>query len=137
MVTTGLNTDAMKQYTTLVLEKRELEGRIKVINQQTEALEKILVEQFQLNGVQNLQIAGATLCLHPQLWARVADGKQAEASAALESLGLGEMVKPSINAQTLSAWVRERRDNKEAIPPQLLDVLKISETVKMGVRKAE
>ncbi len=79
-----------------------------------------------------------TLYLHRQVWASPAEGKErTDVAAALVAAGMGELVNPNYNSNTLSAWVRERVKADEAIPAGLADVLNITERIEVNVRITE
>ncbi len=93
-------------------------------------------------GVPNLPLEHngkrMTLYLHRQVWASPAEGKnRSDVAAALQANGMGELVNPNYNSNTLSAWVRERVKSEEAIPSGLADVLNITERVEVNTRITE
>jgi hypothetical protein len=125
----------VKEFLQLTLRKRELEEQIKEIDGRLNELQEQSLTLFEREGISSLRLDGHTVYLHRQVWASV-DASNPYALAELKRNGLGDLVKPTVNGQTLSAWVRERQEEDKPIPPVLAQYLKISEKYGLRARKA-
>lgn len=134
------------EYVRLAKRKAELDAELKGVKSQMKGLEDSLITYYTENNVQSLNVDGRTCYLHRQTWASLKDVQAGV--AALKQAGLGDMVKESCHAGTLSAWVREQLEDKDipadtAVnladlldqPDDVKDQLKISEVVSLRVVK--
>ena len=69
-------------------------------------LEDLLYEQMTTGAVNKITLNGVTLTPQRQYWASVPQGNP-EGFAFLERYGLQDLIKPTVNSQTLSATVRQ------------------------------
>jgi len=130
----------------LTEEKSALQTRLREIEEDIKGLSEQLSEQFAAAGINHVTVDDHTVYLHRQLWASVRGANEEEKHAAcaiLEEHGLGWMVQPSVNSNTLSAWLREQEeaydsfdDLMQNMPEDLKEVLKISEVYSVRSRKA-
>jgi hypothetical protein len=139
---TSIDTDLAGRYADLIAEKRGIDRRKREIEKELRTLEEPLRMSFIEAGAANLALERdgnrTTLYLHRQVWASPAEGKdRKDVAAALVSIGMGELVNPNYNSNTLSAWVRERVKAEEAIPEGLVDVLNITERIEVNARITE
>lgn len=117
----------------LTQKKRNLEAELDNIKEEIRAVEQPLVEEFAENGLSSLNVNGYTAYLHNQLWAKVEDGRMEDFTVS----ELGELVKPTVNAQSLSAAIRELpKDNSgmPILPKNLIGVVKVSEIHSIRIR---
>lgn len=127
--------ERLEQYISLTARKRELEADLNAIRDALSALEAALLEEFLALGAQAVKSAsGVTVYLHRQLWANPTDGDYDRACQALIAAGLGELVQPRFNTNTLSAWCRERDRAGEELPPSFRDAINVTERVSVRVR---
>ncbi len=63
------------------------------------------------------------------------DGDISRACEALREAGLGEMVQPRFNTNTLSAYLRELHENGQPLPKQLVGAIEANRVFKVGVRR--
>ena len=115
------DSDIMNRYAARTMEKRKLQAREKIVNQELEELERRVTDIFAENGWTSVATEGGTVYLHREVFARLAKDERGgydEAHRALEASGLGYMVKGSVNTQSLRAYVREREEYEEEIPPE-------------------
>jgi hypothetical protein len=131
-----LDMTQVQEYAALVARKRELEAELRAIQDRLNEMEPGLVEQLIEAGVQHVRVGGQTVYLQQEIWASPVDGDYDALCDALERAGLGDMVVRRVHHHTLSAWVRELRKADEEIPEEVRPYLKISETYRLGVRKA-
>ena len=129
---------AAAEYAELTQRKRDLERQLAFVKEDLTRREEILAADLEAAGLQQLKTnAGAVLYRHEALFASLvkdADGEPAAALAALQQQGLGWMVKPTVNANTLRSWVKEQEQTLEGLPAELRPHLKISRLPRVGVR---
>ena len=103
------------------MEKRQLQAREKIINEELEKLEEVVKDIFIESGWTSVATAQGTVYIHRDVAARLRKdegGGYDEAHQALEDSGLGYMVKGTVNTSSLGAYVREREKCEEEIPPE-------------------
>lgn len=110
------------------------EENLKDLKEQAARLEEQLLDQFAEAEVRSVKACGATFFLQKTLWASVENTPAAY--AALQKVGLGAMVQPRVNAQTLSSYVREQADLGRPLPAEIEAYLKISEKWEIRVRQS-
>ena len=139
-----MNNKDLARYVALVEKKRKHEDDIKDLNDKISALETALIANMQRGGLTKLSVYGRTVWLDRKIWAGADNGSTPALAAALKEVGLGDLVKQAVNAQTLSAWVREfdpdgrlgPEEIKAVLPPPVQPVIRISEVFNLRVRKA-
>jgi len=140
------NIKDVAEYVALAKQKAELDAEIKRVKASMAKMTDALIAYYVENNVQSQNVDGRTVYLHRQVWASLKDAQ--EGVAAFKAAGLGDMVKESVNGQTLSAWVREQLDGKDMPadsaadladlldqPQGIKDQLKVSEVVSLRVVK--
>ncbi len=111
------------------------EAEAKAIKEEADKLEAELIDAFAEAGVQNINVDGKTVYLHRSVYARRCEGVGLEdVKAALRAAGAGDLVTETVNANTLSAYVREltEEDDAPGLPEPLIGVLEPGE--RFGVR---
>jgi hypothetical protein len=106
-------------------------------------IEEALLKEFADEGMSRAAIGTTTLWLDHKVWAS-AGGDMDGAVSALREAGFNDLVKESINRNTLSAWVREQAPSKlsspeeiqAALPAGVRDAIKVTETNNIRVRKS-
>jgi hypothetical protein len=139
-----MNNRDLARYVALVEKKRKHEDDIKDLNEKIAALETTLITNMQKGGLTKLSINGSTCWLDRKVWAGADNGNMPLLAAALKEVGLDDYVKEGVNAQTLSAWVREfdpdgtlsPEEIKAALPAPVQPTIRISEVFNLRVRKA-
>lgn len=133
----------LTKYARLDRELRAAENKVKKLKAQRTDVEARVLEYFQKTGVDSFKIGGITIYLRRQLWASTIGDPETVANA-FKSNGLGHMVAPKVNTQTLSSWVREQEKDNDCnsvdeimtfIPPDIAEVIKVSEVFKIQTRK--
>ena len=112
-------TRILNRYVVLTMEKRALQAREKIINEELEKLEEVVKDIFIESGWTSVATTKGTVYIHRDVVARLRkdeDGGFDQAHQALEDCGLGYMVKGNVNTSSLGAYVREREKCKEEIP---------------------
>ncbi len=131
----------LKPYVQLIKKKTLLEQQLSDTKARLAKLEPEIVEQFQAEGVQRMNCDGYIIYLNRKLFAGATDGdKEAmyEALKLMDNETWNFLVKDNVNSNQLSARIRECELNKEGIPilpPELVNVIKVSEVFRIGARK--
>ena len=133
----------VKRYITLTMRKRHHEEAAEELTAQIAELEAKLMTSFMDRGVDRVSMDGHTVYLDRKVWAGAENGDTAGTCAALEAEGLGDFVRPSVNVQQLSSWVRElertagRQDDLKALLPEALrPAIKVTEKFALRMRKS-
>ncbi|HNR80481.1 MAG TPA: hypothetical protein PKG85_09535 [Mesotoga infera] len=143
-----MNMTRIKKYVDLHARKTKLEAELASVKEKLTELEPLILEQFEKAGIQNMKVGDWKPYVHSQIWASV-DKSNPRAMEILKANGLADLVSETVNSQSLSAYVREQvrlyedADSKnleevlkQALPDELLDVLKVSEKTSLRVVKA-
>ena len=126
--------ERVNDYARLVGVIRELETQVKTHKDELAKREERLLENFSRDGIQNMKTAaGQTVYLNREVFARLV-GDTKKAHTALRRAGLGDLIKPTVNAQTLRAYVREKEESEEEIPKGLRPYIDVAEVYRLRVR---
>ena len=118
-------------------EKAELEKRIKEINGEIDDTDFRLSELMAETETQNFTRAGMMFCLTSKTRASAAAGRKDELFAALRGEGFGDLVYETVNANSLSAFVKEQiEENGDALPEWLDGLVNVFEKTSVSLRKA-
>lgn len=119
--------------------KKQLEADLKVVKANLEDDMQAVLDLMEAGELpESFKHDGATIFTREDIWASPLDGDHDALSGALASLGLVEYLPSKVNSQSLSAYVREHKDDEGAfdetlIPETLRERLKISRTTKAVV----
>ena len=117
--------------------KEELENELKLINADIDDADWFLSELMAQSETQNFTHAGTMFCLTTKVRANAKAGLRNELFAALRANGAGDMVVETVNANTLSSFVKEAMaENNDQLPAWLEPVVTVFEKTTVGVRKA-
>jgi len=135
--------DKIREFIKLKTRKKNLNVELRMIEQDLGELETHIFEKFIADGVSGMTVDGKPVFLKKQIYVSPArfDGDDTDTAYArtcktLKDVGLGELVSPRYNANTLSAYVREQLNDGGELPEELKKVLKISERHAVGVSGA-
>lgn len=120
----------LRRYKELREAQATSEAEAKAIKEEANKLEAELVDEFAEAGVQNINVDGKTIYLHRSVFAQRCAGVTAEdVKAALIAAGASDLVTETVNANTLSAWVRELTEDDDApgLPEQVVGILEPGE----------
>jgi len=117
--------------------KSELEAQVKDVTAKIDEVDYRLSEMMAETETQNFTRAGTMFCLTTKTRASaVADSKDALYTA-LREQGYGDLVYETVNANSLSSFVKERiEENGDALPAWLMGLVNVFDKVTVGVRKA-
>lgn len=99
----------------LKAKKGELEEEIKAIGVQVEALNRVIFEMFETRGIANVRLEGVGLVtLTDEPYPSVVDKEKL--NTWLREQGLGGLIIPTVNFQTLKATIKERITEGKPLP---------------------
>jgi len=117
--------------------KKEAELKVKELNAEIDEADYELSEMMANSETQNFTRCGTMFCLTTATRASAAAGRKDELYDALKQSGFGDLVYETVNANSLSAFVREQiADNEDALPDWLDGLVNVFEKTSVGVRKA-
>lgn len=122
--------DALRQLLTLRQLKGQHEDALKGINAEIDTITASILDRWADEGVDSMRVDGKTVSLRRQVYARVLDREHV--AAALQEAGLGHLLTPNTN--TLSAWLREKEEAQEPLPPSLEGIVGTYERFSLSVR---
>ena len=117
-------------------EKAELETRLKEINAEIDTVDFDLATMMTDTETQNFTIAGTMFCLTNKVRASAVADRKEELYEALRSEGYGDLVYETVNANSLSAFVKEQMEEHDDVPEWLKGLVNVFEKTTVGVRKA-
>lgn len=117
--------------------KKAVEEELKSINAEIDDVEYRLSELMISSETQNFTRAGTMFCLSMTTRASAAAGMKEELFDALRSKGFGELIYETVNANSLSAFVKEQiAENDDELPDWLKGLVNVFEKTTVTVRKA-
>ena len=118
-------------------EKAEADQRLKELNAAIDEAEYRLSEMMAESETQNFTRAGMMFCLTTKTRANAAPGRKDELFDALRAEGYGDMITETVNANSLSSFVKEQiAENGDELPGWLHGLVNVFEKTTVGVRKA-
>lgn len=118
-------------------EKAEAEQRLKEINAELDEADYRLSELMAETETQNFTRAGMMFCLTTKTRASATAGRKEELFAALRGEGFGALVYETVNANSLSAFVKEQiAENGDVLPAWLEGLVNVFEKTSVSLRKA-
>lgn len=117
-------------------QKKDLETQADTLASEIETLDTQLSDAMAEAELDRFSRNGSTFYLKSRLFASPASGRKDEMMAALKANGYGSLVTESVNANTLSSFIKEQREvTGENIPAWLGDTVSTYEKVSVGIRK--
>ena len=117
--------------------KAEAEQRVKEINAEIDEVDYRLSELMADTETQNFTRAGMMFCLTTKTRASATAGRKEELFKALRGEGYGDLVYETVNANSLSAFVKEQMaENGDALPAWLDGLVNVFEKTGVSLRKA-
>lgn len=118
-------------------QKKDLEDSVKAIGSEIEELDRQLSDAMTEAELDRFSRNGSTFYLHSRLYASPSTGRKDAMMQALKQNGYGSLVVESVNANTLSSFVREQMEANEGnIPSWLGDTISTYEKISVGIRKS-
>lgn len=116
--------------------KKKLEDDTKANNALIEELDRQLSDAMVEQELEKFSRNGSTFYLKTNLYASAPADRKGELFQALRQNGYGSLVVKTVNARTLSSFVKEQKEaNEDKIPQWLADVISTYEKTTVGVRK--
>ncbi|MPM84418.1 hypothetical protein SDC9_131490 [bioreactor metagenome] len=117
--------------------KKYAEQELKEITEEMDRVDAILAQRMADTETQNFTRNGTMFCLTSTTRASAAAGHKDELFAALRVAGYDDLIYETVNANSLSAFVKEQTtENGDALPQWLDGLVTVFEKTTVGVRKA-
>ena len=117
--------------------KQEAEQRVKELNAAIDDVDYELSELMAQTETQSFNRAGTLFYLSTTTRASALPDRKTDLYDALKAEGYGDLVYETVNANSLSAFVKEQRaENDDALPEWLNGLVTLFEKSTVGVRKA-
>ena len=118
-------------------EKKDAEQRVKELNAALDETDAALAQLMTDTETQNFTRSGTMFCLTNTTRASATADRKDELFKALRAEGYGGLVYETVNANSLSAFVREQiSENDDVLPDWLEALVSVFEKTTVGVRKA-
>ena len=118
-------------------QKDALEAELKQVNMDIENADWHLSTLMAETETQNFTRAGTMFCLTTKTRASATEGMKDELFGALRAEGFGDLIYETVNANSLSAFVKEQiAESDDALPQWLSGLVNVFEKITVGVRKA-
>ena len=117
--------------------KSDLESRVKDVNDKIDAVDYRLSELMAETETQNFTRAGTMFCLTTKTRASAAAGVKDSLYIALKDNGFGDLVYETVNANSLSSFVKEQTEgNGDTLPNWLEGLVNVFDKTTVSVRKS-
>jgi chromosome segregation ATPase len=117
--------------------KDDLEAEVKDINAKIEETDYRLSELMATTETQNFTRSGTMFCLTTKTRASATAGVKDSLYEALRVHGYGDLVYETVNANSLSSFVKERiEENGDSLPGWLIGLVNVYDKTTVSVRKA-
>jgi len=117
--------------------KKYAEQELKEITEEMDRVDAILAQRMADTETQSFTRNGTMFCLTSTTRASAAAGHKDELFAALREAGYDDLIYETVNANSLSAFVKEQSmENGDTLPQWLDGLVIVFEKTTVGVRKA-
>lgn len=118
-------------------QRKQKDTEVKELSAAIEAVDTELSALMAETETQNFTRNGTMFCLTSTTRASAVAGRKDELFTALRAEGYGDLVYETVNANSLSAFVKEQMaENADALPEWLSGLVSVFEKATVGVRKA-
>lgn len=118
-------------------QKKVMEEQLKAINAEIDDLDAKLVQAMIDQETQSFSRAGKLYYIKTVTRASAKAGEQEHLCQVLKEAGYEDLVKESVNAQTLSGFIKEAlEENNDELPDWLADLVNVYEKQTVAMRKA-
>jgi vacuolar-type H+-ATPase subunit I/STV1 len=119
-------------------EKKDLEQQVKDVNAMIERVDFELATAMAESETQNFTRNGTQFCLANKTMASAAANRKEELFEALREEGFGGLIYETVNANSLSAFVKEQiAENEDVLPNWLNGLVNVFEKTTVSVRKTQ
>lgn len=116
--------------------KKQAEQQVKDINSEIDKIDYTLSELMAESETQSFTRSGTMFFLTTTTRASALSEKKTELYEVLREKGFGDLVYETVNANSLSAFVKEQTvENEDLLPDWLDGLVKVFEKTSVGVRK--
>jgi hypothetical protein len=107
----------------LSFQRDELKDRVTALNKKIDLLRNsIIPDKMEDEGIDSIKITGVgRVSLYPMTQVSVRNGKQPELQEWLKSQDAQDLIKPTVNASTLKAYINERIRSGEDYPDDIIN----------------
>ena len=117
--------------------KKRLEDELKAVGLEIDRVDTVLAQRMSDTETQNFTRNGTMFCLTSTTRASATAGRKEELFEALREAGYGDLIYETVNANSLSAFVKEQTtENNDSLPQWLDGLVSVFEKTTVGVRKA-
>ncbi len=117
--------------------KEALEAELKQVNMNIDNADWHLSNLMAETETQNFTRAGIMFCLTTKTRASATAGMKEALFSALRAEGYGDLITETVNANSLSSFVKEQiAENDDVLPDWLNGLVNVFEKTTVGVRKA-
>jgi len=116
--------------------KKALDDELKAVNARIAEVEEELSNRMLEEEIQSFQRSGKTFYVTTKVFANAVPERKNDLFVWLKEHGFGDMITETVNANTLSAWVREQLEESESLPEGLEELVNVYEKTSVGIRKA-
>lgn len=130
-----LNTELRDRFTEKTREKRELEAKLREVQDELNGIMPLLIDNLAENGVQSVKgMSGETVYLIRQTFAKPIDAEQL--CQALERAGYGDIVTRGVHHKTLNAFVKEFENERGELelPDAISEQLDLTPVIQVRMR---
>ena len=113
---------------------KEAAEHVKALEDERAVLEARLIDKWADEGVQSVNVEGRCVHMHVSTYANLPQGMEA-AIDVLRQSDFADLVKPTVNRQSLGALVRELHQN-DNLPQSFQGVIEVGHRPAIRVRKA-
>lgn len=131
-----MRTEPFKDWLTARGDVKRCEDALEKAKKRRAEAEERALKECERHGVSKLKIDGTTVFLKRSVRASIKGGHRDDAVLAFEQEGLGSLVTHTLNAQTISAYVREREREGEEVPAAIAAHLNVAELYTLSARGA-
>ena len=118
-------------------EKANMEAQLKEINAKIEVADEQLTVVMAETETKNFTHSGTMFSLTTKTRASAVAGSKEELYTALREQGYGDLVYETVNANSLSSFVKEQiGENEDVLPDWLNGLVNVFEKTTVGVRKS-
>ncbi len=118
--------------------KKELESKTKEVNTEIERIEGEMIQLMLEQEVGKFERAGSTFYINTRLFASPVAERKQELYEALKTEGYGDLVQEIVNANSLSAFIKEQmEDNEDQLPEWLEGLVNVYEKNTIGIRRSK
>lgn len=117
--------------------RKRLEDELKAAGLEIDRVDADLAQRMADTETQNFTRNGTMFCLTNTTRASATAGRKDELFAALREAGYDDLIYETVNANSLSAFVKEQTtENGDSLPQWLDGLVTVFEKTTVGVRKA-